>query len=160
MKCRDVGPHIADWVAGRLEPGLAPRVQEHLACCEACRREAAAESRMRDLLGSFATEDLHRDLAPAVTARIAAAHAPRRFGLFRPAPAFAFALAGVACAVVLWTKVQSPVGPAVAVKPVDESRVVRMVADMQQIPDSTDESLLAGSSTQAPWLASENGGGD
>jgi len=158
MRCREVGPLIADWVAGRLEPGVAPRVQEHLAACDSCRREAAAESRMRTLMRALPSEPLARDLTPAVLARIADAGKPVRLAWFRRAPAVAFA-AGVFCALALLVKApQVRVQPPIAVAAVDEGRVVRMVADMQELPDPVGESaVMVPASSSALYGLSSDG---
>jgi hypothetical protein len=158
MKCREAAPLIADWVAGKLKPGVGPRMQEHLAVCERCRAEATAESRMRDLLGTFESAELQRDLAQDAITRAVALCKPNRLWAPRRSPAFAFAFAGVACAVVFWALVPRRITPVPAA--LDEGRMVRMVADMQQVPDASEDSLLAGGLSHYPWLKSQDSGGD
>jgi predicted anti-sigma-YlaC factor YlaD len=155
VKCREAGPLIADWVSGKLVPGVAPQMQEHIAACEACRAVATAETRMRDMIGSFRTEELDRDLAPDVLSRAVVPHRRTHFWTMKRAPAFAFA--GVACAVIfLAFAFRTPLQPKMAVA--DEGRVVQMVADMQQVPDAPEEGLLSGGASHDPWLTSPSGG--
>jgi anti-sigma factor RsiW len=159
MKCREANLLIADWVAGRLEPGVAPRMQEHLSVCERCRMEASLEAQMRDRLGSLTAADLRRDITSDVLARIAEARKPARLWAPRRAPAFAVAVAGVACAIVLFVATGSDRKPQPGVTSVDETKVIRMVADMQQMPDGSEESLFA-SGVRDPWARSLDSGGN
>lgn len=161
MKCREVEPLIAEWVRGRLDPGAAPRVQDHLTRCDACRQAAAAETRLRSAVSALPAPELDRDLTGAVLARVSA---PRKAGFwssFRlPAYGFAGAAAAGACAVLMLSRVQptAVTGPALA--SVDETRVVKLVADMRQMPDTSDDGSGSARTVASPWSTSDAGGGE
>ena len=42
MRCEEVKQHVAEYLAGRLEPRLATDLAHHVALCEACRSECAS----------------------------------------------------------------------------------------------------------------------
>jgi anti-sigma factor (TIGR02949 family) len=106
MDCQDIRPHLLDHQRGRLAAADRDRVAAHLATCEACRRAAAVEAELSDLLERrlpvhAAPLALKRRLAARLSTEPEARPAPaRRPWMRRIAPPLASALAAAALVLV------------------------------------------------------------
>src|SRR5579862_910681 len=56
MNCDQVKEHIADYLAGTLDPAAAEELDEHFARCSACKQETAALSETWEMLGVLQQE--------------------------------------------------------------------------------------------------------
>jgi len=136
MKCRHFQRSAADWAAGRLGAGEAAEMRAHALECAACARIEAEERAMREVWVADSWAE-PRDLWPLIAARIAEPEARPA----RPArPRWTLAglmAAGAACAGLAALVLRgTPPTPTQAIAPpgVDEGRVVRLVAEVQEMP--------------------------
>lgn len=142
MNCRKFERHTADFVAGRLPHLLESQMAEHAAVCERCAREVARERTLRAALGYARRNVTQTDLWPRIAARMfdEAARPIARRSLARQLAIWG-ALPAAACLTVwMFVRPAPPLAPQVA-SSVDESRVVTLVADMQEMPDPTYDPL-------------------
>jgi len=135
MNCRRFTANVSDLIAGRLDPVLAAEMSRHAAECARCAAELSAERRLRSAFEAVDGPVAEIDLRVALAARISAAATSR----VRPARAWlrpVFALAGGAglAAVLALLSIPRSAPPSSPVE-VDETRVVRLVADMQPAPE-------------------------
>jgi anti-sigma factor (TIGR02949 family) len=138
MTCNDIRQELLGYQRGQLAPEAGDRVKAHLATCEACRRAAAVEEQLGELLERRlpqhpAPPALKRRLAARLPMEPGARPAvPRRAWMRRIAPPFASALAAAALALVCVRAInpsafhpESPVAPLVAEGVNDHLRVVQ-----------------------------------
>lgn len=157
MKCRDFEFDLSDWIAGRLAADRSARMQEHADNCRACSVATEHERSLRVAIAAVPPITRTPDLWLRISDRIAAP-AARASWLDRlfPKPSragyglsFASGLAVIAVCAVIFTH-RSPVGgtsPTAGAnlppEQVDEARVVKLVADMQSVPEAGSEMGLA-----------------
>ncbi|HSV75111.1 MAG TPA: hypothetical protein VLH79_15240 [Chthonomonadales bacterium] len=135
MRCRQFSASASEHVAGRLDAALAAGMERHAAECARCAAELRAERRLRSAFAAVDCPVREIELRPALAACLATGAAPMQ----RPARAWlrpVFALAGGAGLALVLALLAAP-RPTVPVDSaaVDETHVIRLVADMQPAPD-------------------------
>ncbi len=149
MNCHAFERALPDWIAERLPPEQANRMQAHHDACPVCQRAALAERALRQRWKDLPAPPEVPSVWPRLSARLEVApHQPR----FRPFPAWAMggavAAAGLAGA-LLWMQTSrhqpnSPLPEPVPITAnVDEQRVVRMVSEIHELPDSESDEFFS-----------------
>lgn len=144
MNCRNFDDLVAEWVAGRLPEDQSERMTAHCRICPKCARGEADERKLRGLWASLPEPHSRRDLWPRIAAAIESP-APVRSRLFgAPRLAYACVLAAGACAAILVSRTTVNPGPDNGpVVRMDEQRVVRFAAALQEVPDMDNEYALS-----------------
>lgn len=149
MNCRQVRGEIAEWVRGRVSEQRANSLAEHCAACAKCRAAVEEERALLKLFQAAPQPPAVRDLWPDVMQRISERDC-RRPRWFVRRWVFSGAVATAAACLVLAIVVRPGIERVASRSQsgVDEQRIVRMVADMQTLPEP-DTSELWQSSTVA-----------
>jgi anti-sigma factor RsiW len=146
MKCNLVREDITPWLRGRLSEERAAQVAQHCAACAECQAVAEEERALLKLFDAVPQPPACRDVWPDLFERIS--KQDRRHAWLGRRWAFSGALAtAAACLALVFVLRPGMENKTVRNESgVDERRIVRMVADMQTLPEPETSDLWLRSS--------------
>ncbi len=144
MNCNQFDRSLAEWVKGRLLSREAEQMTDHASRCAVCARAEVVERELQDSWTVLSATPRTPDLRVAFAARLSKADAkPRRSASWPRRLAFGGSLSACAAVAITWLVLLRNPGPLTpgpsADLAVDEAHVVRLVSDMQRLPDTTSE---------------------